>query len=183
MKTALQAVAFAIICLALLYVGITLAAVQGTLTTLVDSHSTLVDDYNSLAIAHNDLAERYEALDSANRELTAQYFALSAKYENVATLLSPPVEAGSAIYDCDDATLDAFRFYTERDYPVCIVAGNLARERESRFAVDHVWLLVRFEGGWLPIDWGAPALDRQHFEGYRLTTSQLMLEVRGDFLS
>jgi len=132
--------------------------------------------YRLLSLHGADVDALQARIDLQDQDLDA----LFAWSDQVAALLSPPVGEAGASYDCDDATLDAFRFYTERGYPVCVLAGNLELEGESRYRVDHVWLLVRFEGGWLPVDWGAPAHDAQHFEGYRLTERQLLLEVAAD---
>ena len=183
MKTVLQVMAFVLISVGAVSTGIALINVQDTLNGLVAGHNQIVEDHNNLASAYDDLSERYALVDASNRELEASYDELTARYDQFVVSLSPPVKQGSATYDCDDATLDAFRFYTERDYPTCIVVGNLELEHESTSQVDHGWLLVRFEGGWLPIDWGRPANDCQHFEGYRITLDQLLREVEGDFAS
>lgn len=128
-------------------------------------------------------ASEIDALSAAFVTREQDLDALLAWSQDIMALLSPPVGEGGATYDCDDATLDAFRFYTERGYPVCILAGNLALTDESMERIDHVWLLVRFQGGWLPVDWGQPANDRQHFEGYRLEEFELREAVRYDWVS
>jgi hypothetical protein len=183
MRTALKAAALVLIIAAVSYAAIALVGVQRTLDDLIDSHNQLVDDYNNLVSEYDELSARHAMTEASNLDMAAKYDEMVARYERVVELLSPPVHHGSSIYDCDDATLDAFRFYTEREYPVCIVAGNLEVEQESKYQLDHVWLLVRFEGGWVPIDWGRPACDCQHFEGYRLTLEQLLSEVQADFAS
>ncbi len=157
---------------------------------LLNEHNALVASHNELSAYVNQLSDQDSQLLDAcktmdqNARGTNQAVAdLQSVTADLLELLSPPVEAGSSLYDCDDATFDAFRFYTERGYRTCIVAGNLDVTGESRYRVDHVWLLVRFEGGWLPVDWGTPALDCQHFEGYRMTPRQLDQAVEADYAS
>jgi FtsZ-binding cell division protein ZapB len=129
------------------------------------------------------LSNEIDACGTALGDHDADLGTLFTWSQEIVALLSPPVDEESATYDCDDATLDAFRFYTERGYPVCIMAGNLALDGESMREINHVWLLVRFEGGWLPVDWGGPAHDPQHFEGYPLEEFELREAVRADWAS
>ena len=152
-------------------------ALQDRQTQLESQTQALSDD---LWCLRTDLDTYHKATDADLDSFSEWSECMSEWADLLLEALSPPVDEESEVYDCDDATLDAFRFYTERGYPCCIMAGDIHRTGEGRREVDHVWLLVRYDGGWLPIDWGAPAYDSQHFEGYWATLPELLHAVAVD---
>jgi hypothetical protein len=92
----------------------------------------------------------------------------------------PLVSAPSANYDCDDETLDMYRYFTSLGLTCIPVVGNLDISGESYSQSNHVWLVVKSGGKFTAYDWGQPRYDKQHYEGYKITYDYLLYAVRQD---
>ena len=89
-------------------------------------------------------------------------------------------------FDCDDATLYMYDYFSAQGIQVNAYYGNLnmTGERWTKQETNHVWLLVNYDGqnnnNWVAYDWGYPYLDEQHYEGYRISYEELCELVEYD---
>jgi len=95
----------------------------------------------------------------------------------VAFFRLPP---NSATFDCDDATIAMYNRLAGAGIKADIIAGNLNASGEEFKDIDHVWVLVKVAGRNIAFDWGLPAFDRQHYEGYTVSYAQLEKWVEHD---
>jgi hypothetical protein len=92
----------------------------------------------------------------------------------------PPVNEPSAKYDCDDDTLDMYRYFSQLGFKCTPVVGSLDMSGESYTESNHVWLLVNTGNKLIAYDWGKPRYDKQHYEGYKITLDYLIYAVQQD---
>jgi hypothetical protein len=92
----------------------------------------------------------------------------------------PLVSAPSSTYDCDDDTLDMYRYFQGLGFKCTPVVGNLDISGESYAQSNHVWLVVISGSRLVAYDWGEPRYDKQHYEGYKITYDYLLYAVRQD---
>jgi len=90
------------------------------------------------------------------------------------------VNAPSATYDCDDATLGMYREFQSRGIEATPIVGNLNEKNETFIDCDHIWLIVKSGCKNIAYDWGRPRLDKQHYEGYMVSADYLMEAVAAD---
>jgi hypothetical protein len=95
-------------------------------------------------------------------------------------VIFPPVSEPSATFDCDDATLEMYRYFEDRGIESTPIIGNLHMDGEEYMECNHVWLLVKFGGVEIAYDWGTPRFDRQHYEGYTISLEYLLYAVEAD---
>jgi hypothetical protein len=95
-------------------------------------------------------------------------------------VLFPPVSQPSPSYDCDDATLDMYRYFHGLGIETTPIIGNLDLKNEDYDQCNHVWLLVRSGDKEIAYDWGVPRFDRQHYEGYTISLEYLLYAVNED---
>jgi hypothetical protein len=95
-------------------------------------------------------------------------------------VIFPPVSEPSATFDCDDATLEMYRYFEDRGIESTPIIGNLHMDGEEYMECNHVWLLVKFGDLEIAYDWGAPRFDRQHYEGYTISLEYLLYAVGAD---
>ncbi|MBI2868216.1 MAG: hypothetical protein HYX96_00115 [Chloroflexi bacterium] len=86
----------------------------------------------------------------------------------------------SATFDCDDSALLMYSRFGALGIEAVPIIGNLKMTGETPQEIDHVWLLVRLGGLQMAFDWGMPYLDRQHYEGFPVSYSQLVTYVMND---
>ncbi len=96
------------------------------------------------------------------------------------TVLFPPVAEQSPEYDCDDATLDMYRYFEDQGIESRAIVGNLDMEGEEYEMSNHVWLLVKSGDKEIAYDWGLPRFDQQHYEGYTISLDYLLYAVAED---
>jgi hypothetical protein len=92
----------------------------------------------------------------------------------------PRVSEPSPAYDCDDATLDMYRYFQDLGIEATPIVGNLDIENEDYDQCNHVWLLVKSGDREIAYDWGIPRFDRQHYEGYTISLDNLLYAVNED---
>jgi hypothetical protein len=95
-------------------------------------------------------------------------------------VLFPPVTEPSAAFDCDDATLQMYRYFQDRGIESTPIIGNLKMNGEKYMECNHVWLLVKSGDKEIAYDWGTPRFDRQHYEGYTISLEYLLQAVKED---
>ncbi len=83
------------------------------------------------------------------------------------------ISSSSPEYDCDDATLQAYNFFTQIGIKTQPVAGDLKRASVSLSDIDHVWLIAELGPIKLAFDWGRPCFDRSHYKGYEISVQRL----------
>ncbi len=95
-------------------------------------------------------------------------------------VLFPCLPEPSPSYDCDDATLDMYRYFQGLGIESTPIVGNLDIEGEEYEKSNHVWLLVKSGDKEIAYDWGLPRFDRQHYEGYTISLDYLLYAVAED---
>ncbi len=95
-------------------------------------------------------------------------------------VLFPRVSEPSANYDCDDATLEMYRYFQGLGIEATPIVGNLHMDGEKYMECNHVWLLVKSGDTEIAYDWGTPRFDRQHYEGYTISLEYLLYAVAQD---
>lgn len=88
----------------------------------------------------------------------------------------------SPTFDCDDSALLMSQRLSRLGIKSTPILGNLKMDGETFYESDHVWILVDVAGLRIAFDWGTPQFDRQHYEGYTLTSKQLLTFVQQDFV-
>jgi hypothetical protein len=96
------------------------------------------------------------------------------------SVVLPPVSGPSADFDCDDSTLETYRYFQARGIDSTSIVGNLDMDGEGYMECNHVWLLVRSGDREIAYDWGIPRFDRQHYEGYTISLDYLLYAVAED---
>jgi hypothetical protein len=86
----------------------------------------------------------------------------------------------SDTFDCDDGTLLMIDRFSSLGIKAIPIVGNLETIGEKYHEITHVWLLIEIGGINIAFDWGAPWLDKQHYEGYPITYDQLVQFVKQD---
>lgn len=86
----------------------------------------------------------------------------------------------STTFDCDDSVLFMYNRLSELNIKAVPFVGDLDKAGEKYNDITHIWLLVNIAGINIPLDWGTPLLDSQHFEGYPVTYEQLIEFVNQD---
>jgi hypothetical protein len=99
------------------------------------------------------------------------------------SVLFPDVGKPSATYDCDDDTLAMYRHFENLGIECTPLVGNLDVTGEDYAQCNHVWLLVGSGQNKIAYDWGTPRLDRQHYEGYKISLDYLLYVVQQDLKS
>jgi hypothetical protein len=99
---------------------------------------------------------------------------------HLSPVLFPPVSDPSATYDCDDATLQMYRYFQNLGIESTPIVGNLKMDGEKYMECNHVWLLVKSGDTEIAYDWGTPRFDRQHYEGYTISLEYLLYAVNED---
>ena len=86
----------------------------------------------------------------------------------------------TTVFDCDDATLVMLQRFSSVGIKAVPILGNLKVSGEKYQEIDHVWVLAQIGGIKVAFDWGAPWLDKQHYEGFPITYDQLVGFVEQD---
>ncbi len=86
----------------------------------------------------------------------------------------------SESFDCDDSALLMVERLSQLGVTATPILGNLKIDTEAYLESDHVWVLANIFGLSVALDWGTPRFDRQHYEGYTLTSPQLLFFVEQD---
>ena len=78
-------------------------------------------------------------------------------------------------FDCKHASLFMHEYFIEKGYECQIIVGNLDLNNETILDCNHTWVLVNKPGEdvALAFDWGHPCIDKQHYEGYKISYEQL----------
>jgi hypothetical protein len=92
----------------------------------------------------------------------------------------PDVGSPTAYYDCDDETLDTYRYFTDLGLEAIPVVGNLQKIGEEFTDSNHVWLMVRLGDELVAYDWGMPRFDIQYYEGFKISLDYLLYVVEQD---
>ncbi len=90
------------------------------------------------------------------------------------------ISASAPGYDCDDATLQAYNFFTDIGIKSKIIAGDLNRTAVPISEINHVWLIAELGPIEMAFDWGRPCLDSPHYRGYEINCEQLVQWVIQD---
>lgn len=89
----------------------------------------------------------------------------------------------SGTFDCDDGTALMAKRLNSLGIKTTPLLGNLKVDGETYSESDHVWVLASLAGVNIAFDWGIPYFDRQHYEGYTLTSDHLLFFVNQDFIA
>ena len=89
----------------------------------------------------------------------------------------------SGTFDCDDSTALMAKRFNSIGIKTTPLLGNLKVDGESYSESDHVWVLASVAGLHIAFDWGIPYFDKQHYEGYTLTSDQLLFFVNQDVIA
>jgi hypothetical protein len=95
-------------------------------------------------------------------------------------VIFPRVTKPSATFDCDDATLEMYRYFQGLGIASTPIIGNLDMDSETYGESNHVWLLVTSGDREIAYDWGTPRFDRQHYEGYTISLDYLLYAIEAD---
>jgi hypothetical protein len=101
-------------------------------------------------------------------------------FPQLSSAFFPAVNQPSAIYDCDDETLDMYRHFERLGIEATPVVGNLEMTGESFTQSNHVWLVVKSGDKQIAYDWGTPRFDKQHYEGFKINLDYLLYAVQQD---
>jgi hypothetical protein len=99
---------------------------------------------------------------------------------HLSPVIFPRVSKPSATFDCDDATLEMYRYFQGLGITSTPILGNLYMDGETYGESNHVWLLVNSNDRQIAYDWGTPRFDRQHYEGYAISPDCLLYAVEAD---
>jgi hypothetical protein len=106
--------------------------------------------------------------------------AVFASLPRLNSVIFPSVQEASPTYDCDDGTLDTYRYFESLGIESTPIVGNLDMDGEEYMESNHVWLLVKSGDKDIAYDWGIPRFDRQHYEGYPISLEYLLYAVEQD---
>ena len=77
-------------------------------------------------------------------------------------------------FDCDDGTLFMIERLQSMGITSVPVLGNLNKSGEAYLDSDHVWVMADIAGRQIAFDKGVFYLDRQHYEGFKISDQMLL---------
>ena len=91
-----------------------------------------------------------------------------------------PLPVRNSEFDCDDATLFMYLWFTYSGYDTKIMYGNLKKTHEPWELCNHYWVIVNSDNVLYPYDSGYYMPDEQHFEGFVIPYSKLLFWAKVD---